>query len=205
MFPVQILEKLLTLADEYALGVKLGSLQIQSICGLLKQRNAAKRYIRKKPIQKGLQLVIDVKAFEYDDLSFLDEFPFVIERLMKKQILATEEGYQNLQGTLDLLQNCIYKMQDLERHLDLKLRNDNPRALPEDINLSLASEWLNQQTFGHKIDFAEKKRIFDKVPTCTEVDELFEYSKTWTDCDSIDYRQQAAIKERIRLTRNAAR
>ncbi|KAJ3269442.1 hypothetical protein HDV01_001398 [Terramyces sp. JEL0728] len=194
----QTLESFLKLVNEYQLYVQLGSLQIQSIANGVKQRKATELHKRNPTTIINNQIIIDLENLQKPQLhlDIFDTFPDLADILLLKQTQEIETHFQSLQETLLNMEKTIDQMAGLERIAMQKSKYDKVIS-PTDIPFLQVYEWLEKQAIGYKMDLADKLDLVEKI----DIDGLGAVQSKWELCDSIDFKNQTSINERIKISK----
>ncbi|KAI8897138.1 hypothetical protein BC833DRAFT_58054 [Globomyces pollinis-pini] len=196
----QILENFDKLCTEYSMNVQLSSLQIKAVIYVSKQRSATLKYQKTQSTFVGNRLISDSSNFlnSEDDIPFLEAFPHIHTKLVYKQTTEIENHIKSLKSTLQTLQDILNSMIQLENVAILRSKGTNLNVKsPVDISLIQTCEWLTHQIIGYKIDLGEKLEFADTLDF-RNIESLSKIQSSWEICDSIDFKEQVTIQERLK-------
>jgi hypothetical protein len=191
-------EQLMSLIDQYQLGVQLAALQMQSLVQLTEQRTATLELERPVSTMKSNQLTLLLPS----NLGFLDAFPDIASRTVYRQVNAQQDLFQDLRDNMQSLGRAVDQMIELERQIGLRASTELNSNSCVGISFTEASRWIENQTWGYKYDLIRKEMLLRRLDVTKPIADIL---ALWNLSDDVDFREQAMIQDRLRVWKKMGR
>ncbi|KAJ3305903.1 hypothetical protein HDV03_000745 [Kappamyces sp. JEL0829] len=196
-----LLEKFDGLAREYQGHEELAGLQWEALLGEDRQRQAC---IDELGSQSGREQNLDasgrVPANIGSALPLLLRYPGALEAMVVRHTRRMQELTSELEATLAELDQIVVQLGKLEQMASRRAAETatDLHVYPAALSIVHICWWLQDQFEGYTRDVHHKKQVFRQLSK----QDLTTLVREWKEPqDFIDYRQQVAMMERLRLSK----